>query len=62
MRLNVDDVVIRLTSEKVGGRVNERGTWLEPGGSADPSISDSVRFELGRDNLQVRSPHYPRAK
>ena len=57
MRLNVDDAVRCLTSEKVCGRMNERGrrTWLEPGGSADPSISDSVRLEL--DDLLVRLPH-----
>ena len=35
---------------------------IEPGRSANLSISDSVRLKLGRDNLQVRSPHYPRAK
>ena len=25
-------------------------------------MSDSVRLEPGRDNLQVREPHYPWAK
>ena len=47
MRLNACDALTRLTSE---GPVSERArlcrTWCEPGGSADPSISDSVRLEL----------------
>ena len=38
------------------GRVRPGRTWREPGGSTNSSISDSVRLEPGRDNLQVRSP------
>ena len=41
------------------GRVWPGRTWHEPGGSANSSISDSVRLEPGCDNLQVRSPHHP---
>ena len=44
------------------GRVRPGRTWREPGGSTNSSISDSVWLEPGRDNLQVRSPHYSRAK
>ena len=57
--LNVNDTFIRLASEKVGGRVRSGRTWREPGGSAYPSISNPVWLELGRDNLQVRSPQGP---
>ena len=43
---------VRVPSERVGlGR-----TWREPGGSANSSISDSVRLEPGQDNLQARLP------
>ena len=38
------------------GRVQPGRTWREPGGNASSSISDSLRLEPGRDNLQVRSP------
>ena len=43
MRLNADGTVTRLAFMKVSGRVQH----------ANPSISDSVRLELGRDNLQI---------
>ena len=64
-RPNADDAATRLTSVKTGGKVKECGpaapgvSWAEV---ANLSISDSVRLELGRDNLQVRSKHYPWAK
>ena len=38
------------------GRVRQGRTWPERGGSANSSISDSVRLEPSRNNLQVRSP------
>ena len=60
--LNADDAVTRLACVKVGGTVKE----CDPAAQgvsrvevANASISDSVRLELGRDNLQVRLPHYP---
>ena len=43
-------------------RVRPGRTWREPVGIANLSISDSVWLKLGRDNLQVRSPHHPWAK
>ena len=58
-RLNEDDAVTRLASLKVGGRVEECGRaarGLSRAEVANSSISDSVRLELGRGNLQVRSP------
>ena len=39
------------------GRVRPGHTWREPGGSTNSSISDSVRLEPGRNNLQVRSSY-----
>ena len=38
------------------GRVRPGRTWREPSGSTNSSISDFIRLEPGRDNLQV-SPH-----
>ena len=64
-RLNADDAVTRLASVKVGERVKECGRaagGVSRAEVANSSISDSVLLELGRDNLQVRSPHCPRAK
>ena len=39
------------------GKVRPGHTWHEPSGSTNSSISDSVRLEPGRNNMQVRSQH-----
>ena len=58
----LSDMCVLLSSVRQGAAIqkSERArpgrTRFEPGGSADPSISNSVRLELGRDDLQVRSP------
>ena len=50
MRLSACDMLTRLTLEKASTRMGERGRATHGvcwGGSADPSISDSVRLDLG---------------
>ena len=61
-RLNVDDAVTRLTSEKVSGRMNERGRATHGLSRAEVLTRRSAIPSGSSDDLQVRSPHYPRAK